>query len=100
MPVSYVSLPHLFGQRAQSPGQGGRHIPRPPVISEAILPASAQGCGPCGGAEVKSGNAVKTWVGKGEVGWGGVISASVCACLFSSHNSSPRLETGCGSYVV
>lgn len=81
-------------------GRGHRGAAITPVISEAILPVSAQGCGPCGGPEVKSGNAVKTWVGKGEVGWGGVISASVCAGLFSSHNSSPRLETGCGSYVV
>lgn len=49
---------------------------------------------------MKGGNAVKTWVGRGEVGWGGVMSASVCACLFSSHNYSPRLQAGCTSYYI
>lgn len=95
-PVSYLLLTCSFGQRAQSPGQGGRHAPRPPDISEARLPESAPGCGPCAGPQVK---AVKTWVGKGEEGWRGVIWASVCACLFSSHNYSARLEVGCENYV-
>ena len=95
--MSYVLLPCLFGQRTQSPGQRGRHPPKPPERAEAGFPESPQGCGPCGGPQVKGRNTLKSWVGKGEVGWGGAVAASVSACGLGSHKQCPRPEAGVGA---
>lgn len=67
--------------------------------AEACPPESAQGWGSGRGPRWKW-KRCQTWVKKGEAGRGGAISASVCACWFSSHNCSLRLAAGRESHPL